>query len=102
MSITIKKTSVNPAVAFDTLSLGDPFLFNNKLCIKVRCDPIHSDSYETAIVLETGEELGIYEDTACVPDNSMRVWKAATMGLVISLANPHKANKEVTKINERR
>ena len=30
MPITIKKTSVNPAVAFETLSLGDPFLFDNR------------------------------------------------------------------------
>lgn len=67
MPITIKKTSVNPAVAFDTLSLGDPFLFDNKLCIKVRCDPIRQDSYETAIVLETGQELEVCEYTAVVP-----------------------------------
>lgn len=67
MPITIKKTPNNPAVAFDTLNLGDPFLFDNKLCIKVRCDPVHQDPYETAIVLETGKELEIYEYTAVVP-----------------------------------
>lgn len=67
MPITIKKTSANPAVAFETLGLGDPFLFNNNLCIKVKCDPVHQDSYETAIVLETGTELEIYEYTAVVP-----------------------------------
>lgn len=67
MPITIKKTSTNPAVAFETLNLGDPFLFNNELCIKVRCDPVHQDSYDTAIVLETGRELEIYEYTAVVP-----------------------------------
>lgn len=67
MPITIKKTSTNPAVAFETLNLGDPFLFNNELCIKVRCDPVHQDSYDTAIALETGRELEIYEYTAVVP-----------------------------------
>jgi hypothetical protein len=67
MPITIKKTSTNPAVAFDTLSLGDPFLLDNKLCIKVRCDPINHDSYDTAIALETGEELAICNFTAVVP-----------------------------------
>lgn len=67
MPITIKKIPANPAVLFDTLKLGDPFLFNNELCIKVRCDPVHQDSYETAITLETGRELEIYEYTAVVP-----------------------------------
>lgn len=67
MPITIKKIPANPAVPFDTLKLGDPFLFNNELCIKVRCDPVHQDSYETAITLETGRELEIYEYTAVVP-----------------------------------
>ena len=67
MPITIKKIPANPAVAFKTLSLGDPFLFDNRLCIKVRCDPIRQDSYDTAIVLDTGKELAIYEDTAVVP-----------------------------------
>ena len=67
MPITIKKTAVNSAVAFETLSLGDPFLFDNRLCIKVRCDPVHQDSYDTAIELETGRELEVYEYTACVP-----------------------------------
>lgn len=70
MPITIKKTHVNPAVAFETLKLGDPFLFDNQLCIKVRCDPIHQNSYETAIILETGKELEICEYTACVPVNA--------------------------------
>lgn len=67
MPITIKKTSVNPAVPFETLNLGDPFLFANKLCIKVRCDPVHQDSYDTAIELETGREFEVYEYTAVVP-----------------------------------
>ena len=67
MPITIQKTPTNPAVAFETLNLGDPFLLNNKLCIKVRCDPVHQDSYEAAIVLETGTELEVYEYTAVVP-----------------------------------
>lgn len=67
MPITIKKASVNPAVAFKTLSLGDPFLFDSRLCIKIRCDPVHQDPYETAIVLETGKELEIDECTAVVP-----------------------------------
>lgn len=67
MPITIKNTSDYPAVAFETLKLGDPFLFNNQLCIKIRCDPIHQDSYDTAIVLETGTELAVYEYTAVVP-----------------------------------
>ncbi len=70
MPITIKKTSVNPAIAFDTLNLGDPFLFNNKLCIKVRYDPVQGDSYETAIVLETGKELVICGCTDVVPVNA--------------------------------
>lgn len=67
MPITIKKTPNNPAVAFDTLNFGDPFLFDNKLCIKVRCDPVHQDPYDTAIVLETGKELEVCEYTAVVP-----------------------------------
>ena len=70
MPITIKKTPNNPAVAFDTLKFGDPFLLNNQLCIKVRCDPVHQDSYNTAIVLETGKELEVYEYTAVVPVNA--------------------------------
>ena len=70
MPITIKKTSVNPAVAFDTLNLGDPFLFDNRLCIKIRCDPVHQDPYETAIILETGKELEIDEYSAVVPVNA--------------------------------
>ena len=67
MPITIKKTPNNPAVPFDTLKHGDPFLFDNRLCIKVRCDPVHQDSYDTAIVLETGTELEVCEYTAVVP-----------------------------------
>lgn len=67
MPITLKKTHVNPAVAFDTLNCGDPFLYNNILCIKVRCAPVHADSYFTAIELETGRELVIYEFSAVVP-----------------------------------
>ena len=67
MPITIKKDHNNPAVAFDTLNFGDPFLFNNQLCIKVRCDPVHEDSYEAAIVLETGKELEIREYSSVVP-----------------------------------
>ena len=67
MPIAIKKIPANPAVAFVTLNIGDPFLFDNELCIKVRCDPIRQDSYDTAIVLETGKELAIYDDTAVVP-----------------------------------
>ena len=67
MPITIKKTPNNPAVAFKTLSFGDPFLFDNRLCIKVRCDPVHQDPYDTAIVLETGKELEVDEGTAVVP-----------------------------------
>lgn len=70
MPITIKKTSINPAIAFASLNLGDPFLFDNKLCIKVRCDPVHEDSYETAIVLETGKELELDEYAAVVPVNA--------------------------------
>ena len=67
MPITIKKIPANPAVAFENLSLGDPFLFDNRLCIKVRCDPVHQDPYNTAIVLETGKELEVEEYTAVVP-----------------------------------
>ena len=67
MPITIKKIPANPAVAFETLSLGDHFLFDNRLCIKVRCDPVHQDPYNTAIVLETGKELEVEEYTAVVP-----------------------------------
>lgn len=70
MPITIKRTPNNPAVAFDTLKLGDPFLLDNQLCIKVRCEPDLQDPYDTAIILETGKELEVYEYTAVVPVNA--------------------------------
>lgn len=67
MPITIKKTHVDPAVAFNTLNRGDPFLYNNSLCIKVQCEPVRADPYFTAIELETGRELEIDEYSAVVP-----------------------------------
>ena len=33
---------------------------------------------------------------------SMMVWKAATIGLVMSLANPHRANNDVMSMNVKR
>ena len=32
----------------------------------------------------------------------MMVWKAATIGLVMSLANPHRANNDVMSMNVKR
>ena len=36
---------------------------------------------------------------AFAADSSMTVWNAATMGLVMSLANPHSAKSDVMRMN---